>query len=75
MKNADEAAHSFPACFREPEALAILARLCAENEHPVELLMDLYLVEMKYTGSGRPDGINSELGDVLEMYCSPDKVS
>lgn len=75
MEDASEASYAFPACFREPDALAILEGICAENGHPVELLKDLYQVVMKHSGSGRPDSLNSDLGEILELYCSPDTVS
>lgn len=73
MKESDDV-YTFPACFRDPEALAILQTICQKNGHSVALLKDLYQVVMKYSGSGRPDGINDEIGSVLDAYGPGDEV-
>ena len=57
-----------PACFEDSEAKKIIKNLCKEHRIDEELLSDLVEVVQQYSGSGRREGVNSDITSALDRF-------
>ena len=55
-------------CFREEDSALMIDKVCDEHGIDRVLLEDLCSVQIEYSGSGRPDGINADISRVLEEF-------
>lgn len=57
-----------PACFEDPEAKKLIKRLCKEHGIDELLLADLVGVVQQYSGSGRREGVTSDISSALDRF-------
>lgn len=57
-----------PACFEDPEAKKLIKSLCKEHKIDEDLLADLVEVVQQYSGSGRRDGVTSDITSALDRF-------
>lgn len=57
-----------PACFEDPEAKKLIKALCAEHRIDELLLVDLVGLVQQYSGSGRRDGVTSDISSALDRF-------
>lgn len=51
--------------FQQPEAKQVLAAACKRRGTPLRLLEQLIDLQRNYIGSGRREGINSDIENIL----------
>jgi hypothetical protein len=64
---------STPNCFRDPEAVAILERVCQANRVDQVLLRELCGLTDRYAGYGLPRGINENIQTMIDDFLSRSK--
>lgn len=57
-----------PACFDDSEAKKMIKSLCKLYRIDEDLLVDLVEVVQQYSGSGRREGINSDITSALDRF-------
>ena len=57
-----------PACFEDPEAKKLIQSLCKEFNIDEDLLADLVEVVQQYSGSGRREGVTSDITSALDRF-------
>jgi hypothetical protein len=57
-----------PPCFEETETRRQIDALCKQNDIDMMLLKDLCEVVQQHSGSGRREGITSEITDCIERF-------
>lgn len=57
-------------CFSDAQALRIIRRLCADNNLDTLLLEGLCEIVQEHSGSGRADGVNEQIAQVIERFIS-----
>lgn len=57
-----------PACFVDNESREIIIELCKKNGIDIQLLEELIEAMQKYSGSGRRDGITSDITEVIDSF-------
>jgi hypothetical protein len=59
-----------PACFDDNETREIIKSLCRRHKIDIELLADLCDRIEDHSGSGRKDGIISEITECIDLFLS-----
>ena len=62
-----------PACFEDHETRPIIADLCNRNRIDIQLLIDLCEIIQKYSGSGRKEGVTSDIATCIDSYLHRDQ--
>jgi hypothetical protein len=57
-----------PACFDDNQTRAIIKELCKKHNIDIDLLSDLCDKIEDFSGSGRKDGINSDITDCIDSF-------
>jgi len=57
-----------PPCFDEPETRRKIEDICAQNSIDVKLLMELCEVIQSYSGSGRKEGVMSDITGCIDTF-------
>lgn len=57
-----------PACFEDRDARPIIEELCAKNKIDMQLLVDLCDAIQKFSGSGRKEGVTTEVAACLDSF-------
>jgi hypothetical protein len=61
-----------PSCFDDREARQRIKALCEQNSIDLKLLTDLCEVTQGYSGSGRKDGVMSDLTEKFDEFLQRD---
>jgi hypothetical protein len=57
-----------PACFEDRDTRAIIDELCRKNNIDIQLIIDLCEVVEKFSGSGRKDGLASDVSTTIDAF-------
>lgn len=57
-----------PACFEDSESKKLIRALCKEHKIDEDLLTDLVEIVQQYSGSGRRDGVTSDITSALDRF-------
>ncbi len=57
-----------PACFEDRDTRAIIDELCRKNNIDIQLIIDLCDVVEKFSGSGRKDGLASDVSTTIDSF-------
>ena len=57
-----------PACFEDKDTRPLIEKLCQQNKIDLQLLTELCEVTQKYSGSGRKEGIISDIANCIDAY-------
>lgn len=57
-----------PPCFDDADTRQIVDALCRKNKIDIELLADLCELVQDYSGSGRKDGVTTDIDNCIEGF-------
>lgn len=57
-----------PACFEDRDTRAIIDELCRRHNVDIQLITDLCDVVEKFSGSGRKDGLASDISTSIDSF-------
>ncbi|WP_165226409.1 hypothetical protein [Aquisphaera insulae] len=57
-----------PACFEDRDTRAIIDDLCRRNNIDTQLIVELCEVVEKFSGSGRKEGLASDISTCIDSY-------
>ena len=57
-----------PACFEDRDTRAIIDDLCRRNNIDTQLIIELCEVVEKFSGSGRKEGLASDISVCIDAY-------
>lgn len=57
-----------PACFEDDDAKELIERLCSEHGIDITLLTDLTEIVQQFSGSGRREGVTTEITSALDRF-------
>jgi hypothetical protein len=57
-----------PACFEDRDTRAIIDELCRKNNIDIQLIIELCEVVEKFSGSGRKDGLASDVSTTIDAF-------
>jgi hypothetical protein len=64
-----------PACFEDKDTRQIIDGLCKTNRIDFQLLVDLCETIQKYSGSGRKEGVTSDIAACIDAYLQRDQTT
>jgi hypothetical protein len=57
-----------PACFEDRDTRAIIDELCRKHNIDIQLIIELCEVVEKFSGSGRKDGLASDISTSIDAF-------
>lgn len=57
-----------PACFEDQDTRAIIDELCRRHNVDIQLIIDLCEVVEKFSGSGRREGLASDISTSIDSF-------
>ena len=64
-----------PACFEDRETRAIIDDLCRRHNVDLQLIIELCEVVEKYSGSGRKEGLISDISATIDVFLTRHQVT
>jgi hypothetical protein len=64
-----------PACFEDTETRAIIEELCRKNKVDLQLVLDLCEIVQKFSGSGRKEGLASDISTCIDSFLTRGKTA
>jgi hypothetical protein len=62
-----------PACFEDRDTRAIIDELCSRHNVDIQLIIELCEVVEKFSGSGRKEGLASDISTSIDAFLSRTK--
>jgi hypothetical protein len=62
-----------PACFEDRDTRAIIDELCQRHNVDIQLIIDLCDVVEKFSGSGRKEGLASDVSTCIDTFLARTK--
>lgn len=57
-----------PACFEDEDAKRLIESLCGEHGIDITLLTDLTEIVQQFSGSGRREGVTTEITSAIDRF-------